>query len=289
MLPKIPSFKIVGQSGQLEVAAFLSNFANVMSPVYDVGLDFYCELLEHGSPSGKFFSIQAKTTGQFDEKWEEPIGKKTIMLWLSQPSPVFIILLEKSTGTFFWVSVEENRHFWLTELITPKETIDLRIDRAHSLSRLGDNSEFIQRIRNDIVLINASHGIPNMIGEGYVRSIPVLWLSDEAKENIRNTIRLGFDYLMNDSILKLKLQEAYDYGKKLAVFDKAHYDHFLVLVRICDQLGYNTEAEENYNLAIEICKSDPNWNIKKKTSDASIEDIIKNIETEMAARKNESS
>jgi len=132
----------------------------------------------------------------------------------------------------------------------------------------------------DIVLANAVHGIPHMIGEGYVRSIPVLRLSEVARMNIRHRIRLGFNYLISDYWIGSNLEEAYKLGKLLATFDKDHYDHFVVLARICYQLGRDDEAIENYDSAIEVCKRDKKWNKMKKPEDPSIEEIIETIEKE---------
>jgi hypothetical protein len=49
------------------------------------------------------------------------------------------------------------------------------------------------------------------------------------------------------------------------------------LARICKQLGKTSEAIENYDMAIKICKSDPNWNKRKSPDDAFIEDIIDSL------------
>ena len=54
----------------------------------------------------------------------------------------------------------------------------------------------------------------------------------------------------------------------------------LFLARICNTLGKDDEAEENYDFAIEICKRDKNWNKLKKDTDASIEEIIESIQKE---------
>jgi hypothetical protein len=52
------------------------------------------------------------------------------------------------------------------------------------------------------------------------------------------------------------------------------------MARICQQLGKISEALENYDLAIEICKSDSNWNKRKTVDDPSIEDMIETLENE---------
>jgi tetratricopeptide (TPR) repeat protein len=281
LYPKIPKFRRIGQSGQLEVASLLSNFANVMIPEYDVGLDFFCELIENDTPSGVLFWVQAKATKDFGSFWCERIDKKTIRLWLKRTSPVFIIVLERSSGLFYWASVHDNREQWLTELDNREETINVRVERLQQLERFGENLDFVKKIRHDTILVNAVHGIPSMIGDGYVRSIPVLRLSNAARESVRQRVRLGFDYLIGDSWLKSNLQEAYQLGKLLASFDTGHYDHFVFLARVCRQLAKTEEAKTYYRQAIEVCKSDPNWNKLKTKTDPFIEEIIENLENEL--------
>ena len=282
MYPKIPKFRRIGESGQLEVASLLANFANVMMPEYDVGLDFFCELIENDdAPSGVFFWVQAKATQDFGDYWSEHIDKKTIRLWLTRTSPVFIIVLERSSGLFYWASIHDSREQLLAELSNPDETINFSVERLRLLEKCGENSDFVKKIRHDTVLVNAIHGIPSMVGDGYVRSIPILHLSNAARENVRQRIRLGFDYLIGDSWLKSNLQEAYLLGKLLASFDLGHYDHFVFLARICLQLGKKEEAKAYYQKAIDVCKSDPNWNILKKKTDPFIEEIIENLENEL--------
>ena len=277
MYPKIPKFRRVGQSGQLEVASLLADFANVMLPEYDVGLDFVCELIENDIPSGVLFWVQAKATQQFNEFWNERIDKKTIRLWLTRTFPVFVIVFERASGSFFWASVEDNRKQWLAELDGGSETIDVKVERSHILEK----ETFVKKIRKDTILVNAVHGIPSIIGDGYVGHIPVLRLSTAARESVRLRVRLGLDYLISDSWLKSNLQEAYQLGKLLASFDLGHYDHFVVLARICLQLGKTEEAKAYYRQAIEICKSDPNWNKLKKETDPLIEEIIESLENEL--------
>lgn len=285
MSPKIPQFKIRGQSGEYEIASLLSSFSNLMAPDYDVGLDFYCELLERNSPSGKFFWVQAKATQQFDTYWSQYVGKETIEVWLRQLSPVFIVLLEKTSGNYYWMSVEENRKDWTNKLLDSNNSIEITLDRKHVFERNGENRQFIERVEYDSILSNANHGITHMIGDGYVRSIPVLWLSQQAELNVRYRVRLGLDYLINDCILKNGFQGAYELGRILAEFDRGHYDHFLVLARVCRQLGKYAEARDNYNIAIGICKDDPNWNKRKKPEDPTIEEVIEDIEKELADLK----
>jgi Tfp pilus assembly protein PilF len=106
-----------------------------------------------------------------------------------------------------------------------------------------------------------------------------------ARENIRYRVRLGLNYLMFDATIKKNFEEAYRLGKLLADFDKSHYDHFLILARICFKLDKIDEAIDNYNIAIDICKRDRNWNKLKRSEDSTIEEIIKSIEKELSKLK----
>jgi len=63
------------------------------------------------------------------------------------------------------------------------------------------------------------------------------------------------NYLITDSIFRDNLPNAYSLGKVLADFDHGHYDHFVLLARICRKLGKKEEAKANYETAIQICKS----------------------------------
>ena len=177
--------------------------------------------------------------------------------------------------------VEEKRVVWECKLRDKSKTIEVTIAKSNELQKNDANLEFLRTVNGDTILTHAIHGIPHMIGEGYVKIIPALRLSEIARKNIRHRVRLGFDYLMYDAWLRSNLKEAYEVGKQLAIFDEDHYDHFLFLARIGAQLRLpREEVIENYNLAIEICKRDKNWNTLKKDCDASIEEIIESIEKE---------
>lgn len=280
LTPKIPRFRRMGREGEHQIAAVLCDIALISSPEFDVGFDFFCELFENNRPSGNFFSVQAKSTEKINKCWKGRIDKKTIDLWLKQLYPVFIMVYEKSSDKIYWASVEEKRVDWEQKLCNKSKTIEVTIAKSNELLKNDANLEFVRTVKGDTVLTHAIQGIPHMIGEGYVKIIPVLRLSEIARKNIRHRIRLGFDYLMYDAWLTSNLKEAYKLGKQLAIFDKDHYDHFLFLARIGAQRGLTDEVIENYDLAIEICKRDKNWNTLKKDSDASIEEIIASIEEE---------
>ena len=285
MVPKIPEFRKRGRSGEHAVASILCTFSNIMVPEYDIGLDFYCELFENNSHSGRFW-VQVKTTYHFEgEFWGEYIDKDTVRLWLKQVVPVYILVFEQSTEQCYWISVQEHRREWIQKLSDKNDNIQVIVDKKHVLQRNEKNREFVEQIKHDFILIDAIQGNAHMIGDGYVQSIPILVLSEPAITNLRGKIRLGLDYLINDLIIKNNLQGAYTLLRLLAEFDRGHYDHFLVLARVCRALGKIGEARDNYNVAIGICKDDPNWNKLKRPEDVPIEEIIKGIEKELPALK----
>ena len=147
MLPKIPEYRKRGRSGEYEIASLLSTFSNVMPPDYDFGFDFYCELLENNSPSGKFFWVQAKTTQQFDSIWNQYVDKKTINLWLKQFSPVFVLVFEQASDKCYWLSVEEHRAEWTEKLADSNDSVQVTVDRKHTFNGMAKIGNSLSRSR----------------------------------------------------------------------------------------------------------------------------------------------
>jgi len=272
-------------SGESYVEARLKSFAQVLRPVhlFEYAIDFYCRLLQSGKPSNSIFGVEVKSTNHFNDRYSESIDKEILRFWLTQPFPVFVVVYEESSDSCYWISAEDNREEWVAKLQNEKKSATITIDRSHLLGK-NQNAEFIQRIEENIIRVNAGRGIPQFISKGYERYaigyIPILRLSDEARENVRQTVRLGFNYLFSDSILRNDLQDAYNLCKLLADFDHGHYDHYLTLARICRELGKKEEARENYKRAIEVCKADPNWDKKRSPNVPRIGEIIEFIENE---------
>jgi tetratricopeptide (TPR) repeat protein len=272
-------------SGESYVEARLKSFAQVSRPahLFEYAIDFYCRLLQYGKPSNNIFGVEVKSTNQFNNLYSESIDKETVKFWLTQPFPVFVVVYEDSSDNCYWISVEDNRTKWLSKLQNEKKSVTITIDRSQTLGK-NQNVEFIQKIEEDIIRVNAIQGIPQFISRGYegyaIGHIPILRLSDEARENVRERIRYGFNYLVNDSVLRNDLKNAYSICKLLADFDHGHYDHYLLLARICREVGRKEEARENYKRAIEICEADPNWDKKRLPNAPHIGEIIENIRKE---------
>jgi penicillin-binding protein-related factor A (putative recombinase) len=225
-------------------------------------------LLQSGKPSNKIFGIEVKSTGIFKDYYNESIEKDIVRFWLTQPFPVFVVVYEESSDNCYWISVEDHREEWTKELPNDKKSITIRINRSQALAK-NQNSAFIKKMEQDIIIVNANRGIPQFISKGYegytIGYVPILKLSDAARENVRGTIRFGFNYLINDSALRGDLQSAYSLGKQLGEFDHGHYDHFLLLARICRQLGKKRGSENKLRNCTSDMQVRPQLGQKKAT------------------------
>jgi len=71
----------IGEIAETEIKKRLSAFSNPMKPTFDLGIDFYCELLEDdGIPTSRYFLVQAKGTKEFGDIWRRYFEKNTIDL-----------------------------------------------------------------------------------------------------------------------------------------------------------------------------------------------------------------
>jgi hypothetical protein len=282
---KIPWSQRLGSIGESVIESRLKYFSNPMKPNYDVGIDFFCELLENGSPSLKFFLVQAKGSQHFDDKWGRSFDRQTIYFWLSQPFPLYIIVYDEVDKNCYWMSIEEQRNSLMRRLKTSDtKTVYITIDRTRILKQ-DRNIEFVQKIKEDLeslnFRLNLARGTPQFIGEGYVRSIPIIYLPENLITNIRERIRISMNYLIQNYLLRNDISNAYSLCEFLTKFDRGHYDHFVLFGDICELLGKREEACSSYSQAIKICEGDKNWNKLKKPTDPSIEDIIATIEKKM--------
>jgi len=279
---KIQNSKKIGEIAEAEIRKRLLSISNPMKPSYDVGIDFFCDLLEEDSPSSKFFLVQAKGTQRFGKKWRRCIDKKIIESWLAHVYPVFLVVYDMEGDNCYWMSMHEHRKNLIRKMNTQSRTICITIDK----SQLLREEDFVRKIKEDMASINFSVelllGRPQFIGSGYVRRIPLLYLPNKVIHNIGVNIRLSLFYLASHYFyLAGQKQKAYSLCKFLTNFDKAHYDNFVLMGRICRSLGKTEEAKESYEEAIEICKRDTRWDTLKNPSDPSIGDIISSIRKEI--------
>jgi len=92
---KIPWETRLGDIGEDVIKSRLRYFAIPTKYERDVGIDFYCELLEKDSPSIPFY-VQAKATEYFDKNWGASIKKRTTQYWLTRPFPVFLVVYDEN-------------------------------------------------------------------------------------------------------------------------------------------------------------------------------------------------
>ena len=126
------------------------------------------------------------------------------------------------------------------------KTVHITMDRSHVLED-GSNDDFVKSFKEDLASISYSldlfRGLPQPIGTGYVKEIPVLFLPDGIIGNINHNIRMCLVTLASHYFyLQGEKEKAYFLCRFLADFDKSHYDHFVLFGRICGSLGKIEEA-----------------------------------------------
>ena len=279
---KVPWNQRLGVIGESEIKKRLSYFSIPTKPELDVGIDFICELLEDDFPLSKYFFVQAKGTEHFDDNWGRSIKKSTVRYWLQQPFPIFLVVYDENSGNCYWMSIEHNRKSLIEKMKSDSETIYIKMDRSRILEKGKNKNEgFIERIKEDIASVSLIRGHPQFIGEGYVKRRPIVYLSNGTILNVKGNIRVSMLYLITHYMLKNDIKSAYPLCEFLTKFDKSHYEHFVYFGQINKLLRKKEEAKKSFEEAIKICKRDKKWNILKKPSDPSIEEIIALIEKEI--------
>src|SRR3990170_3225253 len=162
----------LGKIGETAIQKCLSYFSTTNKIEDDIGLDFYCELIEN-SPAHEFY-VQAKGTQHFDEHWGVALKKSTLIYWLWKPNPVYVIVYDEPTDVCYWMSIEDHRYEFFDKIFnTNAETVYVTLDRLHVLDRSRDgNDELIEKIRYDKSSIELFKGRPMFKGEGYVKQLP---------------------------------------------------------------------------------------------------------------------
>lgn len=281
MIHVIPWNQRLGMIGEKVIESRLAYFSSPMRPPIDVGIDYHCHL-ENNTPP--YFLVQAKGTQHFDEKWGRSLDRGTIEFWLSQQYPVYLIIYDEKEKKCYWLSIEQRRKELIDKLKTGQATVYVTVDKSNTLEE-GKNENLHEQIKKDSASIrfiqNLIQGKPEFMGEGYVRTVPLIRLAKDIELNIYENIRMSIVYLAQHYYyLENDYQKAYFFCKFLADFDKSHYGHFVLLARICTSLGKKEEANNYYDEAIKICKRDTRWNSKKRPSDPTIEELISTINRE---------
>lgn len=276
---KVPWSTRLGDVGQKEIGSRLSYFSTANKYDRDIGIDFYCELLKDDSPLMPFY-VQAKGTEHFDNDWRANIKKSTVVYWLQQPSPVFLVVYDEKTGNCYWMSIEDNRYSLIEKIFkTSSDTISLKMDRSHVLQRGKDeNFHFIRKIKQDRSSVELFRGRPLFRGDGYVKRIPALPRSRNELRLIRENIRAGLYCLLCHNLFRRgNLEKAYLLGEFLTKFDKRHYNHFAWFGLINKARGDKEEAKKHFEMALELIEKDKNW--PRESVKAIIEGIKKEIQS----------
>jgi hypothetical protein len=242
----------------------------------DIGLDFYCELLEDDSPTTSFY-VQAKGTEYFDSNWGASIKKTTIQYWLDRLFPVYLVVNDENNRNCYWMSIEDHRYDLLDKLRTDGKTVHIKMCQNNILEECrGRNSRFISKIKDDQLSIALWQGNPQFKGKDYVKTMPPPPRSSVELLRLKANMRMILYSLVQHYTVDNNLETVRLYTQFLADFDKDHYNHFVWLGQINKKLGKREEAKQNFIQALSICNRDTNW--PKESMDKLKEEIQKEIE-----------
>lgn len=263
--PEITEKSILARQAESEIKRRLDTFSIVNKVQTDIGIDFHCELIENRRPSQHFF-VQAKGVSSFGRDWNGSIKKSTVMYWLQQMAPVFLIVWEKANDSCFWLSIENNRFYLLSQCIKKgTRTIQIKVDRTCLLDRTKkENSGLINKIKDDYRSVLHYHGIAQPKGEQYVRGIPDSPRTKGELIRFREQVRQNLYAIINHSFNIGDLDTARVCCEFLVKFDKAHYNQYAWLGMIYRRLGRKLEAKENLQHAREMLIRDTNWPMESK-------------------------
>ena len=287
-----------GGIGESATETVLKSFAQVFRPVplFEYSIDYYCRLIHKGKPLTPFW-VEVKSSKCIKDDWKKSIKRETVIFWLNQQSPVFIVIYDISEDICYWISVEDNRETWKRNLEKNNKTITLKVQKSQTLRKANRiNIEFIQKIKNDTIRVSIANGIPEVIargGKGVTPNygffdFPNIELSENAQKSFKKKIRFSLNFLVKDQCSKKCWPEAYRLCKILTDFDKDHYDHFELMGDICVQLGKSDEAITYYDIAIDVFRRDPNWDKNRVEGILSKSENIQRIELKKAALTSQS-
>lgn len=266
--PKVKWADKIGNEGEALISLSLSRIALVTSYDKDFGIDFYCEALLKDSPTtytpGKSFYVQAKGTEHFDERGGASISKTTLKYWLDRPSPVYLFVGDTKAEKTYWFSIEEKREWLYQKIIeSDAETIYLKIDVDKELNK-ENFEDFNKQLESDIKVFYINMGIPQLEGEGYVKSIPII--------NFSETQRIRTFERVCHSILNLILSSMYngDYstGKRLSegliVLGYRNAISYLSLAQCQEELNETDESLHNYKETLRVINEDKDFLAEEK-------------------------
>jgi len=261
--PKVPWTTRLGTIGENQIKARLAYFSIPNKYETDPGIDFYCELLENDSPSLPFY-VQAKSTEHFDAHWGVSIPKPTLVYWLQQPAPVFLMVYDDVNKQCYWMPMEEIRYRLIEQIFTTdSKTVYVKMDRTHELEQDRNlNQDLVDRIKQDTTLVQLFRGQAVFRGDGYVSQLPPTPRSELELVRIKENVRAGLYSLVQHCSTSQDINAAKLYCEFLVEFDLDHYNHFVWLGQINLAEGNHSEAGKNFRRALEICEADKIWPIE---------------------------
>jgi hypothetical protein len=259
-MPKLQWTTRLGHIGEDRVSAVLSYSCLVNKHYREVGIDFHCELLENGSPSGRVFYVQAKGSQHFDETWSQSIPKSTVAYWLSQTAPVMLVVYDENAKVCYWMSIESHRYDFLPKLSSSSGTIHIMLDRSKTLTEeTNANDAFIDQIKADQGSIMLWMGHPQPKGEGYIKELPPAPRSQQELARVEDNLRMNLYSLVRYCMGSYEWARARDLCEFVTKFDRSHYNQFVMLGQIQEVLGDRRAALLSWKEALGICERDKKW------------------------------
>ena len=256
---KVPWNQRRGNIGEAEIKQRLSYFSIPTKIDSDVGIDYYCELLENLSPTVSFY-VEVKCTEHFVKNWGRSIKKSTIKYWLDKLFPVYLMIYDEKEKKCYWTSIEDKRYELLSKMDGASKTIYIKADKSHILKDGKDrNNEFINKIRDDLVSIGLWQGRPIPKGKEYVKTMPGPPRSLIELRRSKSYLRMNVSSLIEHYMKVGDWNNAAICCDFLTKFDKTHYNHFVWFGRINTIIGNKEEARKSYEEALNICERDKKW------------------------------
>jgi hypothetical protein len=143
-LPKRTNAQKIGESAADIFSATFTEFCNVV-PIpqsRDLGIDFYCELMEGEYPTGLLFNAQCKGKNKIDIKnnfFTKEIKVTTINYWLKCPLPTILFIYDRQDKHFYWCFPQEFVSL-LSKDWQSQEMISIPVEKSSKFSR--DITEF---------------------------------------------------------------------------------------------------------------------------------------------------
>ena len=257
----VPWESLLGKASEHQIQHRLDYFSHTQKLENDIGIDFYCTLIENNLPVYEFY-VQAKGTEHFSDRWSARVKKSTVNYWLEKPNPVFLVVYDEPNKKCYWMSIERSRYELIEKMRqSDSKTVSITLDTAHFLEQgKNKNSEFIQQVKNNRISIAMYHGQPSFKGEDYVKQLPDQPRNQEELFKIKENIRQSLYSLVIHYFNKSDLETARSYCEFLTNLDpRGHFNHFEWLGLIYLELGQKDLAKKNFEQALRICKSDRIW------------------------------